>query len=174
MEDPMKRLLLPVLLSLGLSGLFVPQVAAEDGAIEVSAAWARPTIPTRPGAGYFVLRNTGAEADVLLSASSERAEEVQMHTVEEQNGVMNMLRLESIEIAPGGEVTFRPSGHHLMFRGLDEPLVEGETVPVTMLFEKAGEIEVEFAVGREPPGGGTHGEGGHDGDHGHGAEAQTH
>lgn len=147
----MKRVLLAVLFLAGC-GSVPPAIAAEDG-LRISEAWARPTIPTRPGAGYFTLVNTGDEPDVLLGAESGRAEEIEIHMVEEQLGVANMLRLESLELEPGEEVVFEPGGMHLMFRGLAEPLAEGEEFPATLIFERAGEVEVNFTVGAEPSAG---------------------
>ena len=145
----MKRAILAAL-ALAAFGGGAGDAGAADGAIEVADAWARPTIQTRPGAGYFTLRNTGDAPDVLTGAESENAEKVEMHTTAEQNGVVSMLRLESLEIAPGEEVVFEPGHHHLMFIKLAEPLAEGDDFTATLLFEEAGEVEVTFAVGADP------------------------
>lgn len=145
----MKRTILAVLALAALGGGTGSALAAE-GAVTVSDAWARPTIPTRPGAGYFTLANTGDSPVVLTGASAGGAETVDMHTTVEKNGVVNMLRLESLEIAPGEEVVFEPGGHHLMFTGLAEPLAEGSEFTATLTFEEAGDVEVSFAVGDEP------------------------
>lgn len=161
------RSITPAVLPLAALAAFAtgPTVAlADEPKLEITDAWARPTIPTRPGAGYFTLVNTGDEADVLLAASSEGAERVEMHMVNEQLGVAEMLMLESIEISPGEEVVFEPGGMHLMFVGLDEPLAEGDEFTATLEFEKAGEVEVEFTVGEDPPG--SAGEDGGDGNSG--------
>ena len=143
---------IPAALALALAALGggAGEPRAAEGAIEVTEAWARPTIPTRPGAGYFTLRNTGDAADVLLGAEAEGAEKIDLHMTVEENGVVEMLRLESLEIVPGEEVVFAPGQTHLMFMGLAEPLAEGDTFPATLLFEEAGEVEVTFAVGDEP------------------------
>ena len=146
----MKRTILAALAVAGLGAGATP-AAATDGSIAVSDAWARPTIPTRPGAGYFTLINTGEAPDVLIGARAGGAQEVEMHTTAEQNGVINMLRLESLEIAPGEEVVFEPGGHHLMFMDPAEPLSEGSTFPATLIFEEAGEVEVTFQVRADPP-----------------------
>ena len=143
-------LAVPLLAALA-SGVPVTPALADGPAFDVTDAWARPTIPTRPGAGYFTLTNTGNAPALLTGADSERADEVEMHTTEERNGVMNMLRLESLEVGAGETVVFEPGGHHLMFMGLEEPLAEGEVFTATLIFEDAGEVKVEFTVGAEPP-----------------------
>ena len=139
----MTRTILAMLILAGLGG-------AAAGAISVADAWARPTIPTRPGAGYLTLTNTGDAPVVLVGAEAEGAATVEMHTTAEENGVVKMLRLESLVIAPGEEVVFEPGGSHLMFMGLAEPLAEGDTFPATLLFEDAAPVEVTFAVGAGP------------------------
>ena len=145
----MIRTILVLLVLAGLAGGAGP-AAAGSGDVTVNDAWARPTIPTRPGAGYFTLSNGGDAPVVLIGAEAEGAEKVEMHTTVEENGVVNMLMLESLEIAPGEEVVFEPGGDHLMFMGLAEPLAEGESFTATLLFEDGEPVEVVFAVGAEP------------------------
>ena len=147
----MKRPMLAVPLVAALAALPATPAPADDPALEVTEAWARPTLPTRPGVGYFTLTNNGAQAATLIGAASTHAEDVELHTSEERNGVVNMLRLESLEVPAGETVVFEPGGHHLMLTGLDEPLAEGGVFPATLIFENAGEVEVEFTVGTEPP-----------------------
>ena len=92
------------------------------------------------------------------------------------DGVMEMEPVvEGLEIPAGGTASLRPGSYHLMLVGLEEPLVEGESVPVTLLFERAGEVEIDLAVGsigaREPAAGAqTPGEGQAHGS-GHGAHS---
>ena len=148
----MKRPMLAVpLLAALAAGVHVLPALAGGAALEVTDAWARPTIPTRPGAGYFTLTNTGDEPALLIGAEAERAEKVEIHTTEERNGVINMNRLESLKVSPGETVVFEPGGHHLMLMGLAEPLAVGEVFPAALIFEDAGEVAVEFTVGAEPP-----------------------
>jgi copper(I)-binding protein len=68
-------------------------------------------------------------------------------------GVMKMRETKGLEIKPGQTVELKPGGYHVMFMDLKSGLKEGQTVKGTLVFEKAGKIEVEFKVG--PVGGGA-------------------
>ena len=118
------------------------------GAINISLPFTRATLPNAPvGGGFMTIENEGPEADRLISASSPVAADVQIHEMAMQGDVMKMRHLsEGLEL-PGGEtVTLEPGGYHLMFMGLKQAFVEGETVPVTLVFEKAGSVEISLPV----------------------------
>lgn len=117
---------------------------APVGAVTVENAVARPPLGGQTtGAAYLVIRNSGAEADRLIGASSPVANPVELHTHTSVNGVMRMDRVEAIDVPVGGEVVFAPRGLHLMLFNFQPA---GETAPVTLRFEKAGEMTVDFAV----------------------------
>ena len=93
------------------------------------------------------MKNTGATADRLLSASSPAAEAVQVHEMKMEGNVMRMREIAGgLEIPPGATVTLAPGGLHIMMMGLKAPFKQGDKVPVTLVFEKAGKIDVELAV----------------------------
>ncbi|WP_127520252.1 copper uptake system-associated protein [Mesorhizobium sp. Z1-4] len=141
------------------------------GDLEISSAWARAMLPNQPaGGGYLTIANHGAEADRLVGASSPAAAKVEIHTMEIVNDVMTMRPVDGgLEIPAGDTVELKPGGLHVMFMGVATPFKDGDTVPVTLQFEKAGAVEIAFPV-RKAEGGGHGGHGGH-GDHGedHGA-----
>lgn len=116
--------------------------------LEIMTPWARATAPTAPaGGGFVVIKNTGPTADRLVSARSAIAETVQVHEMKMDGNVMRMRELESgLEIPAGATVSLAPGGFHLMLMGLKQPLRQGSTVPVTLVFEKAGSIDIELAV----------------------------
>ena len=122
---------------------------AADGPITIAHPWLRATPRTAPVAGgYATITNTGTEPDTLLSASLPMAAQGQVHTMTMKNGVMEMRRLEDgLPLAPGATVTLRPGGDHLMFVQPTSQLKEGESVPGTLTFKKAGTIPVTFVVG---------------------------
>lgn len=125
--------------------------AAHDyklGALEIGRPWARATAPTAPtGGGYLSIKNAGTTPDRLVSVSSPAAATVQVHEMKMEGDVMRMRELEGpLEIKPGETVTLAPGGFHLMMMGLKAPLKQGEKVPLTLVFEKAGKIDVELAV----------------------------
>ena len=142
-----RRLLLPLV----LAALCSAPAAARDyqlGALEISAPWARATPPSAPaGGGFLKITNTGSTSDRLVAASSPAAELVQVHEMKMDGNVMRMREVEKgLEIPAGGSVTLAPGGLHLMMMGLKGPLKQGATVLVTLVFEKAGKIDVELTV----------------------------
>ena len=140
----------PLLALLALLLMALP-AAAQDyklGALEIVHPWARATPPTAPtGGGYLSVKNTGTTPDHLISASSPAAGAVQVHEMKMEGSVMRMRELDGpLEIKPGETVTLAPGGLHLMMTGLKAPLKQGERVPLTLVFEKAGKIDVELSV----------------------------
>ena len=118
------------------------------GDINISLPFTRATLPNAPvGGGFLTIENTGTEADRLVSATSEVAGETQIHEMAMEGDVMKMRQLaEGLEIPAGETVVLAPGGFHIMFMGLKQAFVEGETVAVTLTFEKAGSVEVLLPV----------------------------
>jgi copper(I)-binding protein len=93
------------------------------------------------------ITNTGNQPDRLVGGSLPLATEVEVHEMIMDDGVMKMRRLDKgLEIGAGKTVELKPGGYHLMFTGLREGLKEKQTIRGTLLFEKAGSIEVEYSV----------------------------
>ncbi|WP_428669062.1 copper chaperone PCu(A)C [Reyranella sp.] len=125
--------------------------AAHDytlGNLRIDRLWARATPPTAPaGGGFLTVTNTGTTPDRLVSASSPASSQVQIHEMKMDGNIMRMRELDNgLEIPPGATVALVPGGFHLMMMGLKSPLKEGTRVPVTLVFEKAGKLDVELAV----------------------------
>lgn len=98
-------------------------------------------------AAYMVVANSGDSADAIVSAATDVAETVELHTVEEgDNGMMQMRPVERIEVPAGGEAELRPGGFHVMLIGLKQDLNEGDTVDLTLTLEQGGEIEISAPV----------------------------
>ncbi len=141
----------------------MPSSAVVVGDLEITAAFARATLPNAPVAGgYLTIVNHGTSDDTLIAATSPAAGETQLHEMKMEGDVMKMAELPSgIAIPAGATVTLAPGGLHMMFLQLTGPLVEGATVPVTLTFAQAGDVTVELAIGgiaaRSPDGGMTHG-----------------
>ena len=134
------------------------------GEIELDHPWSRETPEgARVAAGYVRIVNNGSQADRLIAVSGEIAGRTEVHEMGvNAQGVMTMRPVDGVEIPAGGEVELKPGGYHIMFLDLTGANKEGESFKGTLTFEKAGTVEVEFAV--EAMGGG-HGQGGH-GKHG--------
>jgi periplasmic copper chaperone A len=118
------------------------------GSIEIDHPWARATPPSAPaGGGYLTITNTGTTPDTLVAVRSPAAGATQVHEMKMEGNVMRMRELDGgLAIPPGATVALAPGGLHLMMMGLKAPLKQGEKVPVTLVFEKAGSIDVELAV----------------------------
>lgn len=117
--------------------------------ITISDAYARSASPSAmTGAAFMTISNAGAEDDRLIAARSDAAERVELHThLIDANGVARMVEVEDGFVIPaGGSHVLQRGGDHVMFLGLTAPFEEGGTVPLTLVFEKAGEIAVEVPV----------------------------
>lgn len=115
-------------------------------AIDIGHPHARPTnAGQQVGVGYLKLSNQGA-ADRLLSATSPAAASVEMHSMAMEGDVMKMRQVDAIELPAGQTVELKPGGYHLMLMGLKAPLKAGDKLPLTLRFEKAGEVVVTVNV----------------------------
>lgn len=135
-----------------LAVLAMPPSWAEDvkvGNLVIAQAWGRATPGgAKVGGGYLTITNQGSTPDRLIGGSAEIAAKVQVHEMSMNNGVMTMRPLEQgLAIEPGKTVKLSPGGLHLMLLDLKAPLKQGEKVPVTLEFEKAGKVSVSFDVG---------------------------
>lgn len=150
-----------------LAGFAALMLAAPAFAeITVSEAYARSAMPGAPtGAAFMMIANSGPEDDRLIDVRSDVAAKVELHTHKDMGGgVMKMVHVEEGFALPAGEVhRLARGGDHVMFMGLKAPLVQGEMVNVTFVFEKAGEMVIEIPVDLERQEG--HGKG-HGMDHG--------
>lgn len=131
-----------------------PAIAAEYRAGEdlvVVDPWTRATASAGgTGAGYMTLINDGEQADRLVAARSPAAAVVELHTHSMDGGVMRMRPVEAIDVPAGGTVALQPGGLHIMFIDTAEPFRPGSPVPLTVEFERAGEVELMLPVA--PPG----------------------
>lgn len=128
--------------------------AARAGDLTIQQPWTRAAGQGATAAGFMEISNRGSSTDRLLSASSPVARTMELHSMIRDGDVMRMRAVDAIEIRTGQTVTLRPGGFHLMLIGLSQPLRQGETVPVTLRFERAGEVQVTLPVqaagAREP------------------------
>ncbi len=113
------------------------------GDLSLTDLWTRTTPPNAPSAGgYLTIANGGKDADTLVAAASPLAEKGEFHQMAMKDGVMTMRAVEGgIEIPAGGTVALAPDGFHIMFTGLKGTLKEGDKLPVTLTFAKAGKVD---------------------------------
>ena len=121
--------------------------AALAQAPKVADVWVRPTVQGQAsGGGYLRIDNKEGTADRLLGASAEVSASVELHSMTMEGDVMRMRRVEAIDVPAGGSVELKPGGLHLMFIGLKGPLKVGSSFPLTLRFERAGEVKTEAKV----------------------------
>lgn len=136
------------------------------GSLTIEAPWARATPGGAQVAGAFMkIANNGTEPDRLIGGTVPFAGRFEVHEMAMDGGVMKMRELsKGLEIKPGETVELKPGGYHVMFMDLKSGLKEGETIKGTLIFDKAGKVDVEYKVG--PIGGGAP-SGGAGGGHSH-------
>ncbi|MFL5051786.1 MAG: copper chaperone PCu(A)C [Xanthobacteraceae bacterium] len=138
--------ILAIALILGASGAWAADYTV--GNIEIDGPWSRATPKgAKVASGYLKITNTGSTPDRLTGGTFIPAGGVEIHEMSVDRGVMRMRELKGgLEIKPGETVELQPSSIHLMFTNLRRPLAKGEHVKGTLVFEKAGSVEVEYAV----------------------------
>lgn len=156
------------------------------GDLKLIDAYARATLPSAPvGGGFLTITNDGDTDDKLIAAETAVAGHTELHEMVMDGDVMKMRELaDGLPIPAHESVELAPSGYHLMFMELKEPLKEGESLDVTLTFEKAGTVTLPVAIKATNAGSGGHDHGhdhgahdhdhGHDHDHDHGAHDHDH
>jgi periplasmic copper chaperone A len=134
------------------------------GDLVITQAWSRATPGGAKIAGaYLTIENRGSTADRLIGGSGNVAARVEVHEMAMKNGVMTMRSLDKgLAIEPGKTVKLAPGGYHLMLFDLKNPLKQGDKVPLTLEFEKAGNVNLSFevqGVGAQAPAGADNSDG---------------
>ena len=148
------------LLVASLTVLAIATAHARDykaGALDVADPWSRATPKgASVAAGYMKISNSSSAPDRLISGSSEAASTFEVHEMTMENGVAKMRPVKGgLEIKPGETVELKPGSFHVMFVGLKKPLANGDHIKATLVFEKAGTVNVEYdvrAMGATPAG----------------------
>jgi hypothetical protein len=129
----------------------------ELGSLKIGHPYARTTVPGQTaGGGFLSIENKGAADDRLLSARAAVSQAVELHMMSMEGNVMKMRPVDAIAVPAGKTVKLEPGGLHIMFVGLKAPLAEGDSFPMTLRFEKAGEVTVTVKVELPKSGGAGH------------------
>ena len=147
----MKQIIRTLLGSAFMAILIAAPVRGDEiraGDLVISQAWSRATPGgAKVGGGYLTIENKGTAPDRLISGSAEVAAKVQVHEMSMNNGVMTMRPLEAgVVIEPGKMIKLAPGGFHLMLLDLKSPLKQGDKLPITLEFEKAGKVSIVLDV----------------------------
>lgn len=107
----------------------------------------QPAASAKAAGGFMAIVNNGTEADRLIGVEADIAMKSEVHESRvDASGVGTMIHVDFIEIPPGETVNLERGGYHVMFMGLKDQLTEGEMRKATLIFEKAGPVEVEFQI----------------------------
>ena len=136
-----------VIATLITTGLGLAPALADDARLTIEGPWSRATAPQQPTGGAFLtIHNHTDTTDRLIAVSSPSAETANLHKTVNENGVMKMRPAAVVEIPALGVLSLEPGGLHIMLVGLIQPLKKGETIPITLTFEQAGEITIEAVI----------------------------
>ena len=148
-----------LILAAAVSVLALPAMAQDYkiGSLEITTPWSRATPPSaRTGGGFMTITNKGTTADRLVTARSSVSDKVEIHEVQMDGSVMRMREVaKGLDIPPGATVMLKPGGYHIMFMELKAPFAKDAKVPLTLVFEKAGSLDVQLnveAMGAMPQG----------------------
>jgi len=120
------------------------------GDLSFNDPWIRGSVPgQKNGAGYLVIDNKSNQSGALTAITSDRADRVELHTIIREGGVTKMREVQEIPIPANGSVSLQPGGYHVMFIGLTQAFIAGESVPVMLNFADGQTTEVTFDV--KPP-----------------------
>jgi copper(I)-binding protein len=136
-------MLMAVVMTVGIFAHSGQGFSAEKNEMVVKDAWSR----ARPagaliGVAFLTIHNEGKNADKLIEVSSPVAKRVEIHESFMKDGVMSMAPKDTLDIKAGEKLMLEPGSYHIMLKGLNEDLREGREFPLTLSFEKAGDIRV--------------------------------
>ena len=118
------------------------------GTLLIEHPWSRPSpMASNVSAGFLKITNTGQEDDRLVKATAEISPKVQLHDMKMEGDMMKMVELpEGIVIPAGKTVELKPKSLHIMFMDVKSQPVDGSVFKATLVFEKAGELAIDFMV----------------------------
>jgi periplasmic copper chaperone A len=150
-NKPPSMSIVSAVLSVCVLSYFTAPARAEEvraGDLVITQAWSRATPGgAKVGGGYLTIENKGSVPDRLIGGSADVADKIQVHEMATNNGVMTMRPLDKgLVIEPGKTVKLAPGGYHLMLLDLKSPLKQGDKLPVTLNFERAGKVTLSLDV----------------------------
>ena len=123
-------------------------VSAADvkvGNLSIDDVWARTGQPGQVSAAFMDVKNKGT-ADKIVSAHCDCAKATELHDMKMADGKMLMMQVPAMDVPANGDLKLKPGGYHIMLIGLNRPLAAGETLPIKLKFEKAGEVTVQAQI----------------------------
>jgi periplasmic copper chaperone A len=119
----------------------------KSGDLHIMKPWTRATAPTATvGGGFMGVMNHGKADDALIAVKANISDKVELHTHAMEGGVMKMREVPRIDVPAGKTVELKPGSFHVMFINLKAPLKQGDKIPMTLVFEKGGEVKIDMMV----------------------------
>lgn len=145
----MKKFVFPFILIITV--ILLSACAPSSGVLAINDTWARSAFTGDNGAVYFVIENGTDKADALISASTDVASSAETHmTMVNSQDVVTMQMQDAVQVPAGEDIPFEPGGLHIMLVNLTRDLKVGDTITLTLQFEKAGEITLQVEVKEQP------------------------
>lgn len=144
-----RSLVVLAVLAVAANGTVLAQTPEfKQGALTVVQPWSRATAPSQKTGGVFLrIENAGGQPDRLIGVESEIADTASLHVMIRDGDIMKMRPVEGgVEVPANGHVVLAPGGRHVMLIGLRQRLIKASTVPLTLIFERAGRVEIEAIV----------------------------
>ena len=120
---------------------------AQTKAVVIENAWVR--LHGDAVTAYFTIANNAEQADRLLGVSSAAADKVELLRTRVRSGKYTYQPVPALDIGGFGDERLRPGGLFLRLTGVRRRLAVGDTVPLTLRFERAGTIEVAARVSNQ-------------------------
>ncbi len=114
--------------------------------VQVESPWIRAAANGGNTAAFMVIKNTTAQEDKLIKAEAAVSGKVVLMSTEKKDGKMQMVNVDTIVIPASGQQELKSGSFHVMFMGLTKDLNDGDTVQVTLTFEKGGTIKLDIPV----------------------------
>lgn len=128
----------------GFSGLLFAGAADQ---VSIADAYVRAVPPGQPNSASFMTLTNGSGADIVLKgAESPAAKAVELHTHTMSDGMMRMRQVEKIDLPAGQSVKLQPGGLHVMMIGLQQALVPGEQIDLTLVFDDGSRLPLKVPV----------------------------
>ena len=140
---PVKHCFLPLVLTLAL---VLPTRSFAVGSILISDAWARATAVVDGTGVVYVSMIDLATPDRLIRVSTPIATSAGLYKSELVDGIMHMRPVPSLPITQDAPLNLTPDGYHIMLIGLQKNLEEGQHFPLTLTFEKSGELHANVLI----------------------------
>lgn len=151
MKSQKRKYCIAIIFSIAIAVSSMILLAQPNDSLRITGAWVRPSVEANDvSAAYLRITNYGEDADRLLAVETTVAAHVELHSAQVDGDIMRMRQVNAIDIPVGETITLQPGGLHIMLMGLREPLVEGESLALTLIFESGATVAVDARITSTP------------------------